>query len=87
MLDTVYERTPKQLIAALDPLLAHGSLVLQQADAVTAALAQYRAKPALGFSDRVVLKIARKAGHLPLAIFDRALGRLACTQRLQADPR
>lgn len=82
VLDAVYERTPKQLIAALALLLAHESLVLQDADVVAAALAQLRAKPALGFSDCLVLEVARKAGHLPLATFDKALGRLAGAQRL-----
>jgi predicted nucleic-acid-binding protein len=82
VLDAVYERTPSQLIAALDLLLDHESLVLQDADVVAAALVQFRAKPALGFSDCLVLEIARKAGHLPLATFDKALGRLAGAQRL-----
>ena len=82
VLDAVYERTPKQLIAALALLLAHESLVLQDADVVAAALAQLSAKPALGFSDCLVLEVARKAGHLPLATFDKALGRLAGVQRL-----
>ncbi len=82
VLDAVYERTPKQLIGALDLLLAHEALVLQDADVVAAALAQFRAKPTLGFSDCLVLEIARKAGHLPLATFDKALGRLAGAQRL-----
>ena len=82
VLDAVFERTPKQLIAALALLLAHESLVLQDADVVAAALAQLRAKPALGFSDCLVLEVARKAGHLPLATFDKALGRLAGAQRL-----
>jgi predicted nucleic-acid-binding protein len=82
VLDAVYERTPKQLIAALDLLLAHEHLVLQDADVVTAALAHFRGKPALGFSDCLVLEIARKAGHLPLATFDKALGRLPGAHRL-----
>ena len=82
VLDAVYGRTPKQLIAALDLLLAHESLVLQDADVVAAALAQFRAKPALGFSDCMALAIARKAGHLPLATFVKGLGRLAGAQRL-----
>ena len=82
VLDAVYERAPKQLIAALDLLLAHESLVLQDADVVAAALAQFRARPALGFSDCLVLEIARKAGHLPLATFDKALGRLPGTHRV-----
>ena len=82
VLDAVYERTPRQLAAALDLLLAHESLALQDADAVAAALAQFRVRPALGFSDCLVLEIARKAGHQPLATFDKALGRLAGAQRL-----
>lgn len=82
VLDVVYERSAAQLIAALDLLLAHESLVLQDADVVAAALANFRAKPALGFSDCLVLEISRKAGHLPLATFDRALGRRDGVQRL-----
>jgi len=82
VLEAVYQRSPKQLMAALDLLLAHESLVVQDADVVAAALTQFRAKPALGFSDCLVLEIARKAGHLPLATFDKTLGRLAGSQRL-----
>ena len=82
VLDAVYERTPQQLIAALELLLAHDTLVLQDADVVVAALVQFRDKPALGFSDCLVLEIARKAGHLPLSTFDKALGRLAGAQVL-----
>jgi predicted nucleic-acid-binding protein len=82
VLEAVYQRTPRQLIAALDLLLAHETLALQDADVVAAALAQFRARPALGFSDCLVLEIARKAGHQPLATFDKALGRLAGAQRL-----
>ncbi len=82
VLGAIYERAAKQLIAALELLLAHETLVLQDADVVAAALVQFRIKPALGFSDCLVLEIARKAGHQPLATFDKALGRLAGTQRL-----
>ena len=82
VLDAVYARTPKQMIAALDLLLIHESLVLQDADVVNAALTQFRAKPALGFSDCLVLEIARKAGHMPLATFDKALAKLTGAQKL-----
>ena len=82
VLDAVYGRTAKQLIAALDLLLVHESLVLQDADVVSAALSQFRAKPMLGFSDCLVLEVARKAGHLPLATFDRALAKLGGAQKL-----
>ena len=82
VLDAVYARTASQMIAALDLLLVHETLVLQDADVVAAALRQFRAKSALGFSDCLVLEIARKAGHTPLATFDRALAKLAGAQKL-----
>jgi len=36
----------------------------------------------LGFSDCLVLEIARKAGHLPLGTFDRGLAKLNGTKKL-----
>jgi len=82
VLESVYERTATQLIAALELLLVHQSLVLQDADTVGAALGHFRAKTVLGFSDCLVLEIARKAGHLPLGTFDRALSKLSGVQKL-----
>jgi predicted nucleic acid-binding protein len=49
---------------------------------VAEALARYRKKPSLSFSDCVVLEVARKAGHLPLGTFDRDLAKLEGMQRL-----
>lgn len=80
VLAAVYQRTPVQLAAALTLLLAHESLVLEGADTVAAALAHYKRKPALGFSDCLVLEIARKAGHVPLGTFDRSLSKLPGAQ-------
>jgi predicted nucleic-acid-binding protein len=82
VLDAVYGRTALQMAAALDRLLVHESLVLQDADVVAAALTHFRAKPALGFSDCQVLEIAHKAGHLPLATFDKALAKLSGVHKL-----
>lgn len=82
VLDSVYSLSAAQLIEALSLLLAHESLVLQDADTVSAALTHFKSKPALGFSDCLVLEIARKAGHVPLATFDKALSKLANTQKL-----
>jgi len=82
VLDAVYERSAEQVGAAVERLLAHADLTLQDADVVAAALGQFRAKPALGFSDCLVLEIARKAGHLPLGTFDRQLGKVAGAHRL-----
>lgn len=82
VLDAVYARSAAQLTAALEQMLLHETLVLQDADVVAAALTHYRAKPALGFSDCLVLEMARKAGHLPLATFDKGLGKLPGAQRI-----
>jgi predicted nucleic-acid-binding protein len=82
VLDTVYERSAEQIGAAVERLLMHTDLTLQEADVVTAALEQFRTKPTLGFSDCLVLENARKSGHLPLGTFDRQLGKAAGAQRL-----
>ena len=73
---------PAQLAAALEMLLKHESLALQDADTVAVALTHFKRKPALGFSDCLVLEIARKAGHTPLGTFDKGLGKLAGAQPL-----
>jgi predicted nucleic-acid-binding protein len=80
VLDAVYERSAAQSLAALERLLAHAELTLQDADVVAAALGHFRAKPTLGFSDCLVLETARKSGHLPLGTFDRQLGKVAGAQ-------
>jgi predicted nucleic-acid-binding protein len=82
VLDAVYERSPSQLATALDLLLDHQHLTLQDSDVVREALDHFRARPAVGFSDCLVLAIARKAGHLPLGTFDKNLARLDGAQRL-----
>lgn len=82
VLDAVYERTPDQLALAIERLLAHASLTLQDADVIAAALDRFRKRPSLGFSDCMVLEIARKSGHLPLGTFDRQLAKLDGVQRV-----
>jgi len=82
VLATVYDVGPSELAAAIDMLLNHKDLTLQDADVVSSALQQFQSKPALGFSDCLVLEVARRAGHLPLGRFDRNLSKLNGAQRL-----
>lgn len=82
VLDSVFERTPAQIAAALGMLLEHTSLVVQDADVVGAALVHFQKRPTLGFSDCLILEIARKAGHVPLGTFDRDLSKLPGAQKL-----
>ena len=82
VLDSVFALSRDQLGLAVDMLLNHRDLSLQDADVVIAAMAHFRNRSTVGFSDCLVLEIARKAGHLPLATFDRSLGKLDDVQRL-----
>ena len=82
VLGTVYQRKPAEIATAIDMLLNHQSLTVQDPEVVSAALAHFRAKPRLGFSDCLLLEVARKAGHLPLGTFDRDLGKLPGAGRL-----
>jgi predicted nucleic-acid-binding protein len=82
VLSAVYERSPRDIANAIEMLLHHRSLTLQDPDVVAAALISFRKRPALGFSDCMLLEVARKAGHLPLGTFDRGLGKLEGAQAL-----
>lgn len=82
VLESVYERTAEQLAMAVEMLLAHEQISIQESNVVTAALAAFRSRQSLGFSDCLILEIARKAGHVPLGTFDRGLAKLAGTQKL-----
>jgi predicted nucleic acid-binding protein len=82
VLSAVYERRPEDIANALDMLLAHRHLTLQDPDVVSTALMHFRKKPTLGFSDCLLVEIARKAGHLPLGTFDRDLGKVDGAERV-----
>jgi len=82
VLTAVYELTHAQISTAIDMLLHHRNLTIQESDSIAAALEQYRSRPALGFSDCLILEVARKAGHLPLGTFDRDLSKLDGAERL-----
>ncbi len=83
VLSAVYSRTSSQIGAAIAQLLEHETLAIQDPDVVALALALLESKPALGFSDCLILETARKAGHLPLGTFDRGLARLEGVTRLK----
>jgi predicted nucleic-acid-binding protein len=82
VLATVYKRSSSGIVAAIEMLLDHKSLTVQDADVVAAALDLFRSRPSLGFSDCLILELARKAGHLPLGTLDRALAKVDGAQRL-----
>ncbi len=82
VLASVYDRRPDAIATAVEMLLSHEHLTVQESESVAAAVAQFRQRPKVGFSDCLMVEVARKAGHLPLGTFDRNLGKLDGTQRL-----
>jgi predicted nucleic-acid-binding protein len=73
VLSAVYALGPAKIGAVIEMLLSHEALSIQAPDVVRAALDHFRRKPALGFSDCLILEVGT---------FDRDLGTLTGTQRL-----
>jgi predicted nucleic-acid-binding protein len=86
VLGAVYGLGSSEIATTVEMLLSHEHLAVQDADVVAAALEGFREKPAVSFTDCMVLEIARKAGHLPLGTFDRSLAKLAGTPALRHGP-
>jgi predicted nucleic-acid-binding protein len=82
VLDAVYDLDHSAIATAIEMLLNHQHVTIQDGNVAAAALEHYRDTPALGFSDCLILEIARKAGHVPLGTFDRQLSKLEGTERL-----
>jgi predicted nucleic-acid-binding protein len=82
VLGSVYARDPDAIATAVEMLLSHEHLTVQDAEAVAAAVALFREQSKVGFSDCLMVEIARKAGHTPLGTFDRDLGKIDGAQRL-----
>lgn len=82
VLGSVYELNAEDQARGIEMLLDHRQLVLHDHESVEAALKLFRAEPALGFSDCLMLEVARRAGHLPLGTFDRKLGKIEGARQL-----
>jgi predicted nucleic-acid-binding protein len=83
VLASVYGFGRGEVGAAVEILLNHAQLTIEDSEVAAVALQQYRKIATVGFSDCLVLEVARKAGHLPLGTFDRELGRLSGAERLE----
>jgi len=82
VLSAVYDLDARAIATAVEMLLNHKDLTLEGSEVVAYALERFRKRPALGFSDCMMLEVARKAGHLPLGTFDRVLGKLEGAEKL-----
>lgn len=82
VLASVYKINPAGQAKAVEMLLNHRHLTIQHHETAAAALALFRTRPRLGFSDCLILDTAKKAPHLPLGTFDRDLATISGAQRL-----
>ena len=82
VLESVFKFSSDKIVVAIEVLLNHAQVTIQDADVVEAALENFRRRPAVSFSDSLIVEIARKSGHLPVGTFDRELSKLDGTQRL-----
>ena len=82
VLASVYDRDSEAIATAVEMLLSHEYLTIQDSEVVAAAVVQFRQWPKVGFSDCLMVEVARKAGHTPLGTFYRDLGKVDGAQRL-----
>jgi predicted nucleic-acid-binding protein len=82
VLASVYDRDAAAIATAVEMLMNHQQLTLQDEDAVAAAVEQFRRRPTVEFSDCLMVAVSRKAGHGPLGTFDRDVGKLEGAERL-----
>lgn len=82
VLESVYDCGKPSLVEALKRIIDNRELSLEEPAVARAALALYQAKGKVTFEDCLILESARKAGHLPLATFDKALGKFEGVQTL-----
>jgi predicted nucleic-acid-binding protein len=76
VLESSYGRSRKDVADAFEMLLSNAKVMIQDPDVVAGALGEFRAHEAIELSDCLILALARKAGHLPLATFDRKLAKI-----------
>ena len=82
VLEAVYGRSREEIATAVEMLLNHQHLSLQDPDVVQAAVGALRTHKGVTFSDALILATARKSGHVPLGTFDRHLAKLESAHRL-----
>ena len=82
VLESVYDLGREPVATAVEMLLDHAQVVIQDSDIVGAALVSFRSSDRVDFSDCLILETARKAGHLPLGTFDRALSEFDGAQKV-----
>ena len=76
VLESVYGLSREQIATVVGMLVEHDRLTLQDEDVIRRAHSAFERDSSVGFTDCLIVEAARKAGHLPVGTFDRAMSRI-----------
>ena len=76
VLESVYGVNRPRIATVVDMLLEHDRLTLQDEDVIRGAHSAFERDRSAGFTDCLIVEAARKAGHLPVGTFDKAMSRI-----------
>ena len=82
VLQSVYGLNRRRIETVVGMLVEHERLTVQDEDVVRRAQATFNSTRSTGFTDCLVVEIARKAGHGPVGTFDRKMSRVDGTHCL-----
>ena len=82
VMQSVYGLNRRRIGTVVGMLVEHEYLTLQDEDVVRKAHATFSGTRSTGFSDCLVVEIARKAGHVPVGTFDTKMSRVDGAHRL-----
>ena len=76
VLESVYGLSRAQIATVVGMLVEHDRLTLQDEDVIREAHSAFERDQSAGFTDCLIVEVARKAGHVPVGTFDRAMSRI-----------
>ena len=82
VLESVYGINRAQIATVVGMLVEHDRLTLQDEDVIRGAWSAFEQDRSAGFTDCLIIEAARKAGHLPVGTFDKAMSRIDGGHRL-----
>lgn len=82
VLRSAYNHRREAIAEAVDMLLGHAAISVQEPDVVRAALDRFRSSRRVAFTDCLIVECSRKAGHMPIGTFDQDLSKLDGVERL-----
>jgi predicted nucleic-acid-binding protein len=83
VLTSVYGLNADKVALAIEMLMNHQQIALQDLEVVAGALDLFKRTAKVDFSDCLILVTAQRNGHVPLGTFDRALGAVDGAERLE----